>query len=157
MQKLASWSLTASLLLVATSCAGTAPFFRTDGPIQAEGVTVTLTGQRCDFDNPTDPESGSLGGFLDLGIDIQVTNGSQQPVTFDPTAVRLTLGDDTESPSEAGPARTLAPGATEIVKVRFERKGAWSCEKPMTLALNRVVQIGARPVELKRVSFVARG
>jgi len=157
MHKLAPRLSVAVLLFAVSSCASTGPVYRTDGPVEAEGVTITLAGQRCDFDDANEPETASQGGFLELGLVLQVKNGTAQPITFDPTAIRLVLGQNTEQPSTAGPSKTLAPGAVETVTVRFESRGPWNCQKPMILALARVVQIGARPIELRRVSFVAKG
>jgi len=147
----------AVLLLAVSSCATTGPVYHTDGPVEAEGVTITLAGQRCDFDDTNEPETAAQGGFLDLGLVLQVKNGTAQPITLDPTAIRLVAGTNTEPPSTAGPSKTVAPGAVETVTVRFESRGPWSCQKPMTLTLARVVQVGARPIELGRVSFVAKG
>src|SRR5262249_11308546 len=105
MSKLAPRPLLALLPLLC-SCA-LAPPYKSDGPVQAEGVTVTLAAQKCDFETSTDPEIQSMGGELELNLRVQITNGTQQAVDFDPANLRLTVGDSHEPPARAKGAVAL--------------------------------------------------
>jgi hypothetical protein len=143
-----------ALLPLFCSCAMSPPY-KSDGPVQAEGVTVTLAGQKCDFETSTDPGVESLGGELEINLRVQITNGTQQAVDFDPANLRLTVGDSAEPPAHARGAFNIAAGASEMLDARFEKKGPLGCNTPMTLNLGNVVHLGGHPLELKHVSFVA--
>jgi hypothetical protein len=62
------------------------PFVRADPPVEAEGVRVGLVDQKCD--RMIDP-NWSYADILGLQVRVEVTNSTTDPVTFEPSKVRL--------------------------------------------------------------------
>src|SRR5262249_41662740 len=133
------------------------PFFRNGGPAQAEGVTVSLVDQGCavepDLDNAR--EDGSYPERLDLGMRISVQDGTRQEMTIDSSTLRLVSTEAADAPVSSVPPQKLAPGETKVITVRFRHLGALGCDAPMSLALDKFVQMAAHPIPLKPVTFVA--
>lgn len=144
----------AAIAVLGVSCMQS-PVLRNDGPVAAEGVIVSMVGQRCVSEATADPDEGTFGEFLDLGVELQIQNNTAQPIAFRPRNVQLVLGPDTDTPVEAEDSRTVAPQGKEIVRITFQRGATKGCSQPMTLVLNNAVQIGNHPIPLKRISFVA--
>jgi hypothetical protein len=134
------------------------PFVRNDGPAQAQGVTVSLISERCDFEPDWDAqrEDGSYPNRLDIGMRIVVENQTPQPITIDPHNLRIVGGGSAAEPSRAPESRSIKPGARESFDVRFRRQGDLACNAPLSLALDKLVQVGNQPVPLRSVSFVAK-
>jgi hypothetical protein len=133
-------------------------FLRNDGPTQAQGVTVALVSQRCDFEPDWDAqrEDGSYPNRLDIGLRIVVENQTPQPITIDPRNLRILAGGAAAEPSQAPGSLSIRPGARESFDVRFRRQGDLACNAQLSLSLDKVVQAGSQPVPLRSVAFVAK-
>jgi len=133
------------------------PFFRNSGPAQAEGVTVSLVDQGCavepDVNNARD--DGSFPDRLDLGMRIAIQDGTHEAMTIDSRNLRLVSSEAADAPLSAPSVEKVGPGETKTITVRFRHVGALGCDAPMSLALEKFVQLEAHPVPLKAVSFVA--
>jgi hypothetical protein len=133
-------------------------FVRNDGPVRGGGIAITLVGQRCDFSPDfSEPQEigGSVSNRLDLGIRVAVENDSQETITVAPENLRLVVAGVSDPPMTAPQPLQVAPGATAKVDVRFQHRGDLGCNANLSLGLEKVVLSGARPVELRPVSFVA--
>src|SRR5215471_4167348 len=66
-------------------------FVRNDGPVSAQGVTVSLVSQRCEFapDFGSGEESGTYPNRLDLGLRMNVANATPDTITIQPANLRL--------------------------------------------------------------------
>jgi hypothetical protein len=141
----------------ASGCLST-PFVRSDGPVSAEGVTVSLVGQRCDFspdfNGEEDEDEGSYPNRLDLEIRIAIRNDTHETLTVLPKSFRLVGADKPHSP--VGPPRTLRvePGAKIDLNVRFEHRGDVGCNASLGLILANGILVGDRPLGLRPVSFI---
>jgi hypothetical protein len=134
------------------------PFLRTDGPAQAQGVSVALVDQRCDFEPDWDAqrENGSYPNRLDIGMKILVDNQTPHPITIDGHNLRLLAGGDAVAPMTAGEPRSVAPGGKETIEVRFQHTGDSGCNAQLSLSLDKAIRVGDQPVPLRAVTFVAK-
>jgi hypothetical protein len=128
-------------------------FVRTDPPAEAGGVSVALVERQCDRDN--DP-NWSYADILGLDIQMRVTNSAGSAVTFDPGKVRLLADGEARAPHRADAPETIATGTSKTFTVHFlERDDNLACNIPMALAVDGAAAIGASPLPLRPVSFLA--
>jgi len=137
--------------IVLGGCAGQ-PFFKTEGPSAANGVTVAADTETCGrrYDEP-------LADVLDLTMQVRVTNEGRAPATVNPENLRLVVDGDTTAPAASDPPAEIAPGATRPVTVHFLRYGDAKCDEPMQLSLAHAVNVDRHPVDLHPLAFVPRG
>jgi hypothetical protein len=128
------------------------PFVRDDGPVRAQGVTVSLVDQRCSVDGE---DWDTYEEKLNLGMRVAIRNDTSQPLEISPANFRLQSGGLSVSPVSAAPARQLGPGASTVVWVQFLRTGAGACNAQMSLLLDEVVRRGVQAVSLQPVRFIA--
>jgi hypothetical protein len=128
-------------------------FVRTDPPAEAGGVSVALVDRQCDRDS--DP-NWSYADILGLDILMRVTNSAGSAVTFDPGKVRLLADGEARAPHRADGAETIAAGTSKTFAVHFlERDDNLACNVPMALAIDGSAAIGAFPLPLRPLSFLA--
>jgi len=125
------------------------PFYRTDTPSAAEGVSVAPLSQRCGrrFDNPR-------SDVLHLNVTFQITNRSDAPAVVMPGDLRLLVGGDVTAPAKQDPPTEIGPGASREVAVRFVRYGDATCNQPMQLSLDHAVRLRDRELPLRPLSVV---
>jgi hypothetical protein len=129
-------------------CAGQ-PFFKTDGPSTASGVTVALSTETCGrrYDEP-------LADVLDLTMQVRITNEGDTPASITPDELRLLVAGDATAPSASDPPQQIAPGASCPVTLHFHRYGDAKCNEPMQLSFTHAVAIERRSVDLHPLVFV---
>ena len=147
--------LCVSSLVVFGGCYNSS-FVRNDGPVRGGGVTIEVVGQRCDFspDFTASAESSSVPNRLDLGIRVAIENDGQGTIMVAPENLRLIVGGAPTAPASPPQPFELLPGATRKLNLQFEHQGDSGCNASLSLALEKVVLAGARPVALRPVSFV---
>jgi hypothetical protein len=149
--------LLASMILAASGGCFSAPFARNDGPVSAEGVVVSLVGQRCDFSpdaNGEGDEEGNYPNRLDLEIRVAIRNDTHETLTVQPESLRLVVPGSSAPPVGPPHALQVGPGATVNVNVHFDHQGDLACNSSLALALANTILIGGRPLTLRPVSFV---
>lgn len=142
---------------LASACL-TSPFVRDDGPVKLEGATVSLDRQRCNYDPPW-ARPDDAGGELVLWIRMTVANDSDRTLTVLPRELRLQgpnvdLTAGPELPESEGNS-TIPPSEKKTFAATFRQDGYLSCTSPMSLSLERFLQMGGAPVPLPKLSFVA--
>jgi hypothetical protein len=126
---------------------------RTDGPVQAGGVSAALVSQSCD--RQIDP-NWSYADILGLDVQIRVTNGGSSRITFDPSATGLLVDGKIRSPHRADGPTAIAAGESRTFAVHFlERDDNLACNVPMAFTLGRAVTVGGASVTLRPISFLA--
>jgi hypothetical protein len=127
---------------------------RTSGPSETEGIELKIVGQSCDdFDEP-DWEGLEA---VELRMRVSVANRGPRNVGFDPDRLRLIAPDQvTPSPVAADAAMLVAPGETKVAGVRFMNRGSLKCKEEMKLDPSDSLVVGARPLQLRPIAFVAR-
>jgi len=147
--------LVLTLMVAAGGCgeSWSRSFVRTDPPASAGGVSVALVERQCDRDN--DP-NWSYADILGLDILMRVTNSADSAVTFDPGKVRLLADGEARAPHRADAPETIATGTSKTFTVHFlERDDNLACNVPMALAIDGSAAIGASPLPLRPLSFLA--
>ena len=131
------------------------PFFRSDGPSQFQGVSVSLARQRCSFEPPWSRPDQSRG-YIDLWMRLRIRNDSPQIVTIDPQKMRLIEGTFVvDKPETGGQIHRLAPAEMENVDLRFRKQADFGCNAQMSLSLDQSIRVGPRLIPLRAVTFVA--
>src|SRR5689334_8464188 len=133
-------SIAALAAALATSGCLASSFVRTDGPAQAGGVTVALVDHRCSMDE----DYSTYRTMLILGMRVSVRNDTPEPITVHPDQLRLMAQGLAAKPTFAPEARVVAPGATEYVRVEFQRPGDLGCDAELSLALDGAIQHGTQ-------------
>ena len=149
MRHRANW-LSIVLSAGALSCAGKS-FVRADPPATAEGVQVALVSEECALDqDPVQTDTFQL----DLALTMQLTDGAADAVKFHPERSRLivagreTLADDRAE--EIG----VGAGSKRALHLHFLVKGRdVACNNVMSLALDKAVDLGQKPIRLSPLSF----
>jgi hypothetical protein len=142
------------ILAVAAVVAGCAdrPFLRAEPPVEQDGVTVSLAGQRCGRRTRHD-----LNDVLDLVLAVRVTNTGPAPVTIVPTRFLLVAGGEATAPDGAAGPMELSPGEGRQGHVHYHQWGSARCNSAMTLALADAVERGGEPLPLPPLTFVPEG
>ena len=129
-------------------------FVRTDPPVAVDGVSVALVSRQCD--RQVDPNWQTYADVLGLDVDMRVTNAAGSSMTFDPAKVRLLADGRARAPHRADSAETVGAGESKVFTVHFlELDDNLACNVPMALAVAGAAQIGATPVPLEPLNFLA--
>lgn len=147
--------ITVSLLLGAGACVTTMkPPVVNSGPASSKsGVEVAVLRQAC---SQTEPVDEVPTGSVDETVEIQVRNGSPEPLVVHPDRFRLLAADGSAPatvPSHAGDALTVAQGGTQTFEVEFTASGGLACTKEMRLDPDVGVTLRDAPVTLPPVPF----
>jgi hypothetical protein len=128
------------------------PFVRADPPVEAEGVRVGLVDQKCD--RMIDP-NWSYADILGLQVRVEVTNSTTDPVTFEPSKVRLLADGEARKPHKLDSGALIPAGASKIFEVGFlERDDTLACNVPMALSVTGAASVGSSAVPLRPLSFL---
>jgi hypothetical protein len=147
--------ITVSLLLGAGACVTTMkPPVVNSGPAWSRsGVEVAVLRQAC---SQTEPVDEVPTGSVDETVEIQVRNGSPDPLTVHPDRFRL-LGADASAPaattSSAGDALTVVQGGAQTFALQFSARSGLDCAKEMRLDPNAAITLRDSPVALAPVPF----
>jgi hypothetical protein len=128
------------------------PFLRAEPPVEQDGVTVSLAGQRCGRRTRRD-----LNDVLDLVLGVRVMNSGAAPVTIVPTRFLLVAGGESTAPDGAADPMQVQPGEGREGHVHYHHWGRARCNSPMALALSGAVERGGEPVRLPALTFVPEG
>jgi hypothetical protein len=140
---------------------GCAPrYVKSDGPVQADGVVVSLVAEDCrdETDEPQGgvPEDAAAPtdiSALDLQLTLEVGNAGASPIIVDPHHVMLQVGGDLADPSTTDGVDSLPPGGKRVIQVRFHKASRQPCDETMQVVLNRMARMGAHEIPLRPVSF----
>ncbi len=148
-QRSMAWS---SIVLCAalTGCAGKT-FVRVDPPIAAEGVSVALTQEECALDqDPMLPDTFDL----DLSLTMRVTDSASDALKFHPDKSRLIISGRENPSDDRAEEVGVGAGGKRDLHVHFLVKGRdVACNIAMSLALDKALELGGKPVRLSPVSF----
>jgi hypothetical protein len=143
------------LLAGVGACATMRPPATSSGPaMSSNGVQIAVVRQICAESQPVGP---MLGNWVDETVEVQVRNGSPQPVAIHLDRFRLLGPDGGVLASGADPSiepLAVARGETRTVEVRFSSRGGLECTRPMRLDAGAGITSGEAPVVLGLVSFV---
>jgi hypothetical protein len=146
--------ITVSLLFGAGACVTAMKPPVVNSPASSKnGVEVAVLRQAC---SQTEPVDEVPTGSVDETVEIQVRNGSPEPLVVHPDRFRLLPADGTAPatvPSHAGEALTVAQGGTQTFEVEFTASGGLACTKAMRLDPDVGVTLRDAPVTLAPVPF----
>jgi len=143
---------------VGSGCALVPPFKSSGPAVSKQGVTVAVTGQRCDQVQEPDEYGWDL---VEATLEVQIRNASQAKLTVHRDAFRL-LGPDgtalkTQTWRAADPV-TIDGGATGTFELRFMTRGGLECKREMALDVDAGLALPDGAVKIETVKFVpARG
>jgi hypothetical protein len=145
----------AGLLLGAGACATTMkPPVANSGPaLSQDGVQVAVLRQACLQTQPVDEVPT---GSVDETVEIEVRNGSPDPVTVRPDRIRLVGTDESVATPAAAPSGselTVAAGETQTIQLRFSARNGLECTKEMRLDASDGITRRASPVALHPLPF----
>lgn len=143
----------AGLLLCAGGCVTLRPPAANSGPaLSKDGVQVAVLRQACSQIEPVDEVPT---GSIDETVEIQVRNGSPEPLTVHPDKFRLLGPEGSTLPAIAGSADalTVANGNAQTLQVRFTANTTLDCSKEMRLDAGPAITLRDSPVALQPVPF----
>ena len=145
----------ACLVLGSGACATTMkPPVVNSGPVSSgNGVQVAAVRQAC---QQTEPVDEVPTGTVDETVEIQVRNGSPEPLTVYPERFRL-IGAAGGAPATAnapsGDARTVATGDTQMFQLEFNARNGLECTKEMQLDPSAAITLRDTPLSIQPVPF----
>lgn len=153
--RISSISPIALLLLGIGACATTMmPPVANSGPVSSgNGVSVAVLRQACLTTAPVDEVPT---GSVDETVEVQVRNGSPEPLTVHPERFVLRGADGGEPATPAmtsGDARTVAQGETQTFQLQFSARAGLECTQEMRLDANAAITLHDAPVALAPVPF----
>ena len=145
----------AAVLIGVGACATMKPPAVNSGPVLSkDGVGVALLRQSC---SQTEPVDEVPVGSLDEAVEIEVRNGSPQPLTVHPDRFRLVAPGDgapVTATSRSAEPLTVATGDTKTLQLQFTAQGrGLECSKEMQLDATAAITLGDSPVALQPVPF----
>lgn len=146
--------------LVALGACSYSQSYRTSGPVIAkEGVELAVAGERCTVNRSAEQYPTSVDDDrLDLAVDLQLTNESENPVLVARDRFQLTerQGESTTplKPLGAGTV-TVLPGQTTLLPLEFQQDGQLDCHHELALDPGDAVQMGGKKIALAPIRFTA--
>jgi hypothetical protein len=148
-QRTIIWS---SIVLCASAagCAGKA-FVRVDPPAAVDGVSVALTQEQCALESdPLLPDTFDL----DLDLTMRVTDSANDALKFHPEKSRLIIAGHENPSDDRADEVGVSAGGKKDLHVHFLVKGRdIACNNAMSLALDKAMELGGKPLKLSPVSF----
>jgi hypothetical protein len=143
------------LLLSAGACGATMkPPATNSGPaLSSTGVQVTVVRQSC---TPLQP-FGPLWEWVEQAVEIQVRNGSLEPVHVYSDRFRLTGSDGSifgTSQATSPSPLVVGKGETQTLEVTFAARAGLECSKPMWLDPSAGITSRDSSVVLAPIHFV---
>jgi hypothetical protein len=139
------------------ACATMTPPATNSGPAQSSnGVQMAVVRQLCAESQPF----GALSDWIDETVELQVRNGSPEPVNVHPDRFRLVSslgGSYRADPGRATEPLTIGKGETQILDLTFAGRGGYDgldCTQAMRLDPRGAIAVRQSPVALPAVSFV---
>ena len=124
------------------------------GPVQSSnGVQVAVLRQAC---SQTEPVDEAPTGAVDETLEIQVRNGSPEPLTVHPDRFLLSGaggGAPAAATASSEDARAVATGETQTFELQFSARAGLECTKEMRLDPNAAITLRDAPVALQPVPF----
>jgi hypothetical protein len=92
-------------------------------------------------------------------MQVQVTNSSAKAVELAPEQVKLLARGNSAVPNQTAPdlidgPRTVAPGSSAPLRLKFRRVGNAKCNQEMQLALDHAVAVDGHEVGFRPIGFV---
>jgi hypothetical protein len=75
---------------------------------------------------------------------------------FDRAGIRLIADGMTLTPRESMSTMIVRPGSSRDLDLHFMEGGALACDRPMAIALNDALDVGASGRSTRTIAFVAR-
>ncbi|HXU06069.1 MAG TPA: hypothetical protein VN903_34180 [Polyangia bacterium] len=149
--------IAAGCFLVAGGCVAMKPPARNAGPaLSDKNIQVAVVRQSCSQTQEPDEYGWDL---VDEAIEIDVRNGSTEPITVHRDRFRLLTPDGyalrTITWRSADPL-LVAGGASQTFELRFMTRGSLECGKEMRLDPDAGVTLREAPVAFQPVAFVPR-
>ena len=145
--------MTIAVFLVGTgACATMKPPAMNNGPaLSSNGVQVAVLRQLC-----AETSFNAFETFVDETVELQVRNGSPNPVRIHRDKLRLLGPNGGVFTTGAGPTDflTVGNGETQTFEVSFTARGELDCNKAMQLDPGAGITSQEAPVALRPVSFV---
>jgi hypothetical protein len=145
----------AGLLVGVGACATTLKPPAVNSPASSrDGVEVAVLRQAC---SQTEAVDEVPTGSVDETVEIQVRNGSPEPVTVHPDRFRL-FGTGAGAPAaamsrSADTPVTVAQGGTQTIELQFTAQGGLECTREMRLDPNAGITLRDSPVAVQPVPF----
>lgn len=141
--------------LLLGACATTMkPPAANSGPaLSKDGIRIAVLRQAC---SQTEPVDEVPVGSVDETVEIEVRNGSSEPLTVHPDQFRLLgsgPGAQATTTSGAGATLTVVQGAVETFALQFSARSGLDCAKEMRLDPSAAVTLRDSPVALQPVPF----
>jgi hypothetical protein len=138
--------------LCAWSCAS-GNMVRVERPLMTKGVAVSLVDDTC---RSWPSHENDLHTFLDLDLTLQIRNTGLENASFDASALRVLAGGAWLTPLEGPFAETIRPESRQWLDVHFVGGGDVRCNDPMTLSVNRVLQIDTASGGLGLIALIGQ-